>query len=170
MKFILYSALMLLAGGESSAQLSISEQKEYNGWLFLSNENFQYDWKEGVSEIRNLGFHDFFFPVNELPLKSVLDSNISIILKNGIRIDYLNNRGDLKSKAQKVNCKDTSGCYRFKEFYLLPVSIRSTATADYEPFVCNRNYFELKVLNGCNLRFEYQHAVFMKIDTIVIRK
>ena len=139
-------------------------KKHQKGFLFLTNHNYQYDW-EGA-EIRKLGFHDFFFPSECIDTRCFLDSNINLLFKNGIRVDYINNRKQLKNKATVVSCIDTSYCYEYDRFYVIPVVVDYKIFEDYEPFVCRRNYFELQVKNGSRLRFEYLHKAIKPLRII----
>jgi hypothetical protein len=134
--------------------------KKQKGFLFLSEYNYLYDYDGG--HIRPLGFHDFFFPSDCINVKCFLDSNINIVFRKGLRIDSISkNRKLLKGKASLFLSIDTSGCYRYDKFYVIPVEIDYLLFEDYEPYVCRRNYFELQVKNGSKLRFEYLHKAIL---------
>ena len=137
---------------------------QQKGFLFLSNYNYLYDC-DGC-EVRSLGFHDFFFPSDCINTKCFLDSNMNFIFKNGIRVDFINNRKSLKSKADIYSCIDSSKCYLYDRFYVLPVIVDYKIFEDYEPFVCRQNYFELQVVGGSKLRFEYLHKAIKPIRII----
>lgn len=155
MKRIVISIALFLFCSYCFGQTDTLIKKQQKGFLFLTNYNYQYDC-DGC-EVRSLGFHDFFFPSDCVNAKCFLDSNINILFKNGIRVDFINNRKSLKSKASVFSCIDTSKCYLYDQFYIIPVVVDYKIFEDYEPFVCRRNYFELQVINGSKLRFEYLH-------------
>ncbi len=157
MKFISIIFLISLQGISQDTTL-IEKQK---GFLFLTSYNYQYDWKGGES--KPLGFHDFFYPVSDFHSKIMLDSNLKIEFKNGVRVDFINGRDLLKNKARVIPCSDTSKCYEFYRFFVLPVLIDYKISEDYEPYVCRRNFYELQVDNGAVLRFEYLHKAIVPI-------
>lgn len=113
--------------------------KEQKGFLFLSEHDFQYD--ESMLESRPLGFHDFFFFGECIDSLSIADSNKAITFKNGLRVDYINDRLQLKGQAMLFQGKDTSLCYEYSQFYIIPVIISYKQFEDYWPFVCDHNYF-----------------------------
>lgn len=153
MKYILLPILLLISVS-SFAQDTVIVKKQ-KGFLFLTDYNYQYDWDS--SEIRPLGFHDFFYPVKNFDNSLLCDSNINVLFKNGVRVDFINNRKPLKEKAMSFTGKDTSNCYQFNKFYILQVEIEYKIFEDYEPYVCRRNSYELQIVNGSKLRFEYLH-------------
>lgn len=136
-------------------QTDTTVRKKQKGFLFLSSYNYLYDY-EG-SEVKSVGFHDFFFPSDKFDKNCFLDSNKSMIYKNGIRVDFFKSRKYLKRKAISFNGTDTSKCYLFDNFYVIPVIIDYKLFEDYEPFLCRRNFYELQITNGSQLRFEYLH-------------
>lgn len=154
--------------------LCIAQQKDtilvknQKGFLFLTDYNYQYDWREG-DEMRPLGFHDFFFPAENFNCKLLIDSARHIAFNNGIRIDFMENRKALKAKARVFKGKDTSGCYGFDQFYLMPVIIDYKKVKEYEPYVCRRNYFDIKVDKGSSLHFEYLHEAIKPTKIVVQR-
>ena len=166
MKIFIFILSCVFTCSKGYTQTDTLIQKQKRGLLFLSKNNFQYDWKDGEKEMRSLGFHDFFFPCEEFDLKCLLDSNLEVLFKNGYRVDFIRDRRILKNKAKMFPCMDSSRCYLFDEFYILSATMTYRQYVDYEPFVCRRNYFELKVINGSKLRFEYQHQA---IEPIVVR-
>ena len=162
MKVLIVILLFIYVNG--FAQTDTILIRKQRGFLFLSNNNYLYDY--GGSHSRPLGFHDFFFPINCLNVNCFSDSNMSIIYKRGLRIDLVGDKRKLlKKRAAAYSCIDTSNCYEFDKFYVIPVTIDYKMFEDYEPFVCRRNYFELRVKDGCNLRFEYLHKA---INPVVI--
>lgn len=132
--------------------LKVTKQQ---GFLFLSEHNYMYD--KSTHEIKLLGFHDFFFPSLFFDKKCILDSNLNITFKNGLRVDFFNGRNGIKSRSQPIPGLDTSNCYKYDKFYVIPVLIDYKIFGDYEPFVCRRPYYAVKVKNGSSLRFEYLH-------------
>ncbi len=105
---------------------------------------------------RSLGFHDFFFPTDTVNFHLLTSKDTTINIKDGLRVDYFSLREQYKYGATAIACKDTSHCYYFPKFYVIPVIIDYKKFEDYEPFECRRNYFELEVGKG-NLRFDYLH-------------
>lgn len=150
---------MLFIATNCISQVDTLRVINQHGFLLLSHYNFQYDEKEG-SEMNPLGFHDFFFPSEKFDLGCLLDSNKSILFKNGIRLDFYDKRQIVKKKATLIRCRDTSFCYPFKDICIIPVSIDYRIFEDYWPFECDRNYFDLKIMNGADLRFQYLHKAF----------
>lgn len=146
----------------ATAQSDTSIVKEQKGFLFLTNYNYQYDWI-GQTEIRPLGFHDFFFPVSNFDSTWFAEPNIDIAFKNGLRVDYINNRLSLKQVAHLYKGKDASNCYEYDQFYVIPVTITYKQFKDYEPLVCSHNYFDIQIMNGASLHFEYQHQAIKPI-------
>lgn len=142
--------------------------KEQKGFLFLSTHNYLYDKSE--LESRPLGFHDFFFPGECLDSLLFLDSNKAITCKNGLRVDYIHNRLPLKEQALMFKGKDTSICYVYDRFYIIPVIISYKKFEDYEPFECRRNYFDIQVEQGAALHFEYQHQMIKPITITPVKK
>lgn len=147
--------ICFLVQAASFAQVDTTVLNQQKGFLFLSDYNYLYDYKGG--EIKNLGFHDFFYPADAFDVKCLLDSNKSITFKNGVRVDFFSKRKYLKTQAKSFACDDTTGCYRFKNFYIIPVTINYKLYEDYEPFICQKNFYELKILGRSQLKFTYQH-------------
>ncbi|MFI5128417.1 MAG: hypothetical protein ACHQFX_00435 [Chitinophagales bacterium] len=145
-----------------SAQEDTTLVKKQKGFLFLSSYNYLYDY-DGV-HARPVGFHDFFYPVNYFNLRMLEDSNISIVFKNGIRVNFLNNRNQLKAKAKKMQCADTSHCYEYDKFYIIPVVIDYKYFSDNWPLICGRNFYEVQVPKGSKARFEYLHKALMPMN------
>ena len=137
------------------AQADTLIMKQQKGFLFLTNYNYQYDCNG--CEVRSLGFHDFFSPSDCINPKCFLDSNMTTVFKNGLRVEFIKNRKPLKDKAAVFACIDTSRCYSFDRFYIIPVTIDYKIFSDYAPYVCRRNYYELEVVKGGRFRFEYLH-------------
>lgn len=156
MKQIIISLILILSGLHCKAQSGMQCERKA-GVLFLSKHNFQYDWVDGYSETRSLGFHDFFFPLND-PKKGLPDSSGAIIFKNGVRIDYIENRASIKAKAKKIACPkvtDSTRCYPFDEFYMVPVEMEYQFFNDYESDVCAGSKFNITTSGGMNVRFSY---------------
>jgi hypothetical protein len=149
---ILISLTFCFSSFSQTDTMMIKKQK---GFLFLSNYNYLYDYEQG--EVKSVGFFDFFYPSEHFDSKCLLDSNKNTVFKNGIRVEFFKDRKQLKKKAMLFNCVDTSKCYLFENFYVLPVTIDYKIYQDYEPFLCRRNFYELQVINGSKLRFEYLH-------------
>lgn len=147
----------------ATAQSDTSIVKEQKGFLFLTNYNYQYDWK-GETEMCPLGFHDFFFPVSNFDSTWFTEPNMTIAFKNGLRVDYIHNRLPLKEAAHLYKGKDTSYCYEYEQFYVIPVTISYKQFKDYEPFVCRRNYFDIQIKEGASLHFVYQHQAIKPIS------
>lgn len=149
---ILFTFSFVFGGYGQADTVMVKAQK---GFLFLSNYNFQYDYDGG--EIRRLGFHDFFFPTESCDFKCLSDTGKGIVFKNGFRVDAIIDRKGLKLKAELFRCIDTTRCYEYDRFYIVPVILNYKLFRDYEPLICRRNYYELRVLDGASLRFEYKH-------------
>src|SRR5258706_10321498 len=132
--------------------LTIKNQK---GVLVLSNYNYKYDYTGG--EIRPLGFHDFFFPTDYFDKRLFLDTNKTITFKKGLRVEFLAGRFGLKQRAAVFKCIDSNKCYRYDKIYIIPVTISYKLYEDFEPFECRRNYYELTIINGSIVKFDYQH-------------
>ncbi|NLR67490.1 hypothetical protein HGH92_24510 [Chitinophaga varians] len=149
--FILFSLLAFIT---SSAQVDTLVVREKRGFLFLSASNYMYDYDGRQNEIRLLGFHDFFFPAdrNFDELDSLI---VKPVLKDGLRVDFFEKRQAIKKEALEVFCSDTTGCYGFEKFYIIPVVVTYKQYKDFEPLICNRPVYELLVDNKHLLRFEY---------------
>ena len=159
MKYILVLAIFFISKHGFGQDTVIT--KKQKGFLFLSNYNYIYDWVGGES--RPLGFHDFFFPIENFNPKLISDSNIQIVFKNGLRVDFINDRKLAKAKAKIIQCKDTSNCYKYNRFYIIPVLVDYKLFHDYEPYICDRDYYEIDVISGSKLRFEYLHKAIKPI-------
>ncbi|RQO31108.1 hypothetical protein DBR32_10410 [Taibaiella sp. KBW10] len=145
----------------STAQSDTIVVKEQKGFLFLSTYNYLYDYRG--EEMRLLGFHDFFFPVSDFDSNWLTEPNIAISFKKGLRVDSIHNRLPLKNAAFLYKGKDSSDCYEYEQFYILPVIISYKVYSDNWPFVCSRNYFDIQVNDGASLHFEYQHQAIKPI-------
>lgn len=150
-------ALNALSYGQSDTLIIKSEK----GFLFLSNYNYLYD--ESNSEDRPIGFHDFFFPSKCLDIKCFLDKNMSLGFRNGVRVEYFKSRNYVKNKSTLIKCIDTSQCYEYDKFYIIPIEIDYRIYQDNFPFVCRRNFYMLQVIGGAKLHFEYQHKAVIPI-------
>ena len=135
--------------------------KQQKGFLLLSkytySENDQYS-----GEIKDLGFDDFFFPTKYFSEKLFADSNLCVSFKNGRRIERLNSREKIKKEASKFFCFDSSQCYKNDFFYVIPVIIEGKEY-NYNFENCRRNYYELQVIKGAFLRFEYLHKAIKPV-------
>jgi len=160
MKYCLIFLVIFSFSSRSFSQDTIIVDK-LKGILFLSDYNFQYDWDS--SEIRPVGFHDFFYPIDTFDFNLLTKKSSDIIFKNGIRVDFIYNRKVIKEKAKAFECIDTSRCYTYTKFYLIPVEVTCTIYSDNWPLICNREYYNLNIINGSQLKFEYHHeAMFPK--------
>jgi hypothetical protein len=137
------------------------------GFLFLSKYTYSENNKY-PGEIKDLGFNDFFFPANLFSEKLFADSNLFISFKNGIRIEEMPNRNEIKKAAVKVYGTDSSLCYKNDIFYIVPVIVEGKIyTYNFED--CRRNYFELQIKNGSKVRFEYlQKAILPRRITPIL--
>ena len=86
--------------------------------------------------------------------------------KNKRKAPTFSGRNRLKAMATEIECSDTSNCYPFQKFYLIPVIITYKLSEDYWPFLCKRNFYELKMSNSGLVRFQYDHQL---ITIITIR-
>ncbi|NSL85332.1 hypothetical protein ECE50_000715 [Chitinophaga sp. Mgbs1] len=146
--------LNLLAFITCSAQVDTLKVKEKRGFLFLSASNYMYDYDGRQSEIKLLGFHDFFFPA-DCNFDELDSLGVKSVLKNGLRVDFFDKRQTIKKEALEVFCSDTTGCYGFKKFYIIPVVVTYKQYKDFEPLICNRPVYEILIDNKHLLRFEY---------------
>lgn len=139
---------------DSLAQDTIRVTKQ-KGFLFISAYNYLYD--KTNHEIKVLGFHDFFFPLSSFNKQCLLDSNVSKTFKSGVRVSYFQGRNGIKNNklTNLITCIDTTNCYRYDNFYVVPVEISYNIYKDNFPYVCDYPYYEVKVINGAALRFEY---------------
>ncbi len=161
MKKLVMLSLLVVISTSCFSQTDTVFKKQQRGFLFLSDYNYLYDYNG--THRRPLGFHDFFYPVKDFNTKLLEDTNVNIGFKNGMRVDFIENRSQLKIKAKSFECIDTSHCYEFRKFYVIPVIIDYSSFEDYEPFVCRRNFYEVQVINGSRLRFEYMHKAIRLI-------
>lgn len=168
MKKIFFVIVICLSNVCIAQQKDTVWVKEQKGFLFLSEHNFQYDYHG--EESRPLGFHDFFFPGECLDSLYMVDSNKAITFRNGLRIDYIHNRLPLKEQATMFRGKDTSICYVYDRFYIMPVIISYKQAEDYWPFECRRNYFDIQVEQGAALHFEYRHQMIKPATIVPIKK
>ncbi len=162
MKILVLAIACLSFSSISYSQTDTIRRRQQKGLLFLTKYNYQYD-SEGT-HIRPLGFHDFYYPTSCLDVKCILDSNLNIVFKNGIRIKFINGRYGIKTQSFSINCIDSSQCYQYSSFYIVPVTMDYKMFEDYEPYVCDRNYYELQVVGGSRLRFEYLHKALIPIN------
>lgn len=152
MRIFLIIIFLIYSVNNSKGQPDTLYQKKQKGFLFLASQHYMYDWPNG-DEMRT-GFDDFFFPSECLDIKCLLDSNKSIVFKNGLRVGYFYNRKSIKGKATLIKANDTSNCYKYENFYMLPVTM-DYKLYNYDFANCRHFFFELNVKNGSHLRFEY---------------
>ncbi|WP_343745790.1 hypothetical protein [Chitinophaga sp.] len=81
--------------------------------------------------------------------------SVKSVLKNGLRVDFFDKRQAIKKEAIEIFCSDTTGCYGFKIFYIIPVVVTYKQYKDFEPLICNRPVYELLIDNRHPVRFEY---------------
>ena len=149
---IIYSVCILLTF-KGFAQTDTIVENDVKGFLFLSNYHGQYDFKGG--EVNPLGFHDFFFPVKKFHTSWFSEENMALEFKNGLRVEFIDKRNLLKEIASIYKGKDSSQCYYFNQFYVVPVMISYKKFNDNWPVECDRTYFDFKVENGPAVHFEY---------------
>ncbi len=135
MQRINLTLIFLMASGIIFGQKNAVLIKE-KGFLFISAYNYRHDW-DG-SHMRPLGFHDFFFPGQKFEIATQLDSTVFV---EGIRVDSIPQRFYVKKKAFKILGLDTSRCYNYDSFYIIPVQIAYREIEEYEPLVCRRPSF-----------------------------
>lgn len=138
----------------SHGQTDTSLHKSIKGFLFLSAYNFNYD--RSHSEDKPLGFHDFFYPTECVNMKCFLDTNRCVTFKNGLRVEYFEGRNLTKGKSVVMKCRDSSNCYAYDKFYIVPVVLDYKQFEDNFPPICDRNYYELELENGLKRRFEHR--------------
>jgi hypothetical protein len=166
MKYLIIITFFLIDSLCCLGQNDTSIVKKQKGFLFLSAYNYMYDYDGG--HIKPLGFHDFFYPSSCIDIKCILDSNVNFIFKNGIRVDFFKSRKGIKLKGSSINCIDTSKCYGYNNFYVIPVELDYKLFEDYEPYICRRNFYEIQVASGSKLRFEYLHMAILPIKIVVL--
>lgn len=80
-----------------------------------------------------------------------------------MRVERFNQRSKLKSLAAELPCYDSSYCYYFDKFYLVPVIVTYKVYRDYWPFLCRRNFYELKLSDSGIVKFEYERKLITVI-------
>lgn len=80
-----------------------------------------------------------------------------------MRVERFNQRNKLKSLAAELLCYDSSYCYYFDKFYLVPVIVTYKIYRDYWPFLCKRNFYELKLSDSGIIKFEYERNLITVI-------
>lgn len=160
---VLLSLLLPVCYGQSDTII----KKQQKGFLFLSAFNGRYD--EYGGHMRPIGFHDFFYPCNDISIESFF---LDTFFSGGIRVDFVVGRFGLKKNALKIYGKDTSWCYGYDSFYVVPVIIDFKEFEDYWPFLCQRNFYEIASKQGGKIRFEYVHqaADITKLIELPIKK
>lgn len=135
--------------------------REQRGILFLSAHNYMYDYDGAANEVKLLGFHDFFYPSADKAAKEIANGSKNLCLNNGVRVDYFYLRPSLKKSAISINCLDTTKCYRYNKFYLVPVVIKYKEYIDSEPGICGKHQYDLIVSGSHTVRFKYNSRAIM---------
>lgn len=172
MKFLVSIFILFFCVGKCFSQKDTLIRKE-RGILFLSAHNYMYDYDGAANEIKLLGFHDFFYPFAGDRLGKIVNPVKDLQLRNGRRIEYFDQRPFLKQKATQVKCIDTSMCYRYDSFYVLPVIIYYKEFSDYEPALCGKNKYSLMIAEKQHIiSFEYLPRAIqvIKIDILASKK
>ncbi|MCH5720509.1 hypothetical protein [Niabella hibiscisoli] len=151
---IIFYVFFLLCSHISFAQKDTVIGKSKKGLLFLSQHNYKYDW-DVLNEMRHLGFHDFFLPTDSVGAIDWYKKDSGSLFTHALRVDFVPERYDLKKKAQRVVCIDSTRCYAYDNFYIIPVVVDYGLFTDYEPPICGRSYFSLQIGNGNLFRVEY---------------
>lgn len=125
-----------------------------------------YDYNGAQNEIRLRGFHDFFYPVDNIDLRALNSFEAISLLKGGLRVDFFDKRQKFREHAVVMKCKDTSGCYSYEKFYTIPVIASYKQYKDYEPLICPKLFYELKVNDKCFVEFNFlqQAITIVSID------
>jgi hypothetical protein len=145
--------------------------REQRGILFLSAHNYMYDYNGAANEVKLLGFHDFFYPSTDLTVKGIVNTSKSLCINNGVRVDYFDLRPSLKKRAVSIDCLDTTKCYRYDKFYLVPVFIKYKEFTDYEPSICGKYQYDLLVCGNHSVKFKYsQRAIIISSIRQIKRK
>ena len=160
---VILSLLLSLCYGQPDTII----KKKQKGFLFLSAFNGQYD--EYGGHMRPIGFHDFFYPCNDINIELFFRDTI---FSGGVRVDFVVGRYGLKKNALKIYGKDTSWCYGYDSFYVVPVIVDFKEFEDYWPFLCQRNFYEIASKQGGKIRFEYIHqaADITRLTELPIKK
>lgn len=143
--------------------------REQRGILFLSAHNYMYDYDGAANEVKVLGFHDFFYPSADIKVKEIVTGSKNLCLNNGVRVDYFGLRSSLRKKAISVNCLDTTKCYQYNKFYLVPVVLKYKEFNDYEPSICGKHHYELLVSGNHAVRFKYSQRAITITDVRQIK-
>lgn len=144
---------------------TISSKKQ-KGFLFLSKLHHIYDWPN-ENELR-IGFHDYFFSSDNFDKHYFLDSNKIVSLKNGVRVEFFPNRNQIKKHALSFECQPNI-CYEYSTFYLIPVVLDYKVYDDNWPPACRNDFFEIKVINGSEVRFYHQQKAIIPVKLEVIK-
>ncbi|WP_343703077.1 hypothetical protein [Chitinophaga sp.] len=168
MRFFISISILFFYAEKCFSQKDTLIREEF-GILFLSAHNYMYDYDGTANEVKLLGFHDFFYPFASDALDKVLNPVPNLQLRNGRRVEYFDQRSFLKQKATEVNCIDTSRCYLYDSFYVLPVIIYYKEFSDYEPVLCGKNKYSLMMTKKQRaINFEYLPKAIqvIKIDIL----
>jgi hypothetical protein len=140
--------------------------KNQKGFLFLSNYNYLYDKSSG--EIRDIGFHDYFFPSNKFNKNWFIDSSKNFSFKKGLRVEFFKSRNMLKRKALLFKCVNQNNCYFYDNFYIIPVTINYKLYNDNWPLACRSNLFDIEVIGGSKLRFYHNENAIIPLRVSLI--
>jgi hypothetical protein len=157
------SLLLCVCHGQSDTII----KKQQKGFLFLSAFNGRYE--EFGGHMRPVGFHDFFYPLKDFNEQLFSDS---VVFTDGIRMDFIIGRYGSKKNAIRIYGKDTSRCYHYDSFYVVPVILDFRQYEDSWPFECGRNFYEFASNPGGKIRFEYIHqaADITKLIELPVKK
>jgi hypothetical protein len=72
-------------------------------------------------------------------------------------------------KAIKFYGSDTSQCYPYHDFFIIPVTITYQVFKDNWPLSCKREFFDLKIVKGGSVRYIYAHKA-MIVQTYTMNK
>lgn len=129
-----------------------------------------YDYDATSSEIKTLGFHDFFFPLNVSNIDLLKGLRNIDMLNNGLRVDFFERRQIVRKNAETVTCLDTSKCYAFGNFYIIPVVVSYKQFKDYEPIICGKSFYELLIYDKQLIRFMYTPQAIVITSIKVVRR
>lgn len=161
MRFVAF--LLLIWSCSATAMPDTAIVRQQKGILFLSSYNDDYDYNG--AEVKSVGFFDYFYPDSASIKDYKLRGCSKVFFKKGVRVDRFDQRNSLKAIATELSCYDSSHCYYFDKFYLVPVIVTYKVYDDYWPFLCRRNFYELKFVDSGIIKFEYEHKL-IKIITI----
>ena len=159
MKSLLISILLVLSIHNCSGQIDTSTFKKQKGFLFLSSQHHIYDWPNG-DEMRE-GFSDYFFPIDNFDLSLFSDSSKYASFKNGVRVEFFKTRQELKVKSKTFYCQKSNNCYKYGEFYIIPVTVDYKLFDDNWPLACRSEFFDIEIIKGKKIRFYQNHKAIV---------